>query len=165
MIQIRAWDLAATTGTDSDYTAGVLMARVQDGTFYILDVVHGRWTPHERDKRIAEAAERDGRFTRIVLEEEGGSAGKHQAQYLIRMLAGYDVRAVRPTGDKITRAVPFSAQLEAGNIRLFRAPWNVPYLNELESFPEGLHDDLVDASAMALNELAALPQREKKCRN
>jgi len=159
MIQVRAWDLAATTNSDSDYTAGVLMGRVKDGTFYVLDTVHGRWTPHERDRRIQEAARRDGKLTRIIVEEEGGSAGKHQAQYLIRMLAGYDVRAVRPTGDKVTRAVPFAAQVEAGNVRLFRAPWNIPYLNELESFPEGLHDDLVDASAMAFNELAEIPRR------
>jgi len=159
MIQVRAWDLAATVNDNSDYTAGVLMARVKDGTFYVLDVVHGRWTPHERDKRIMEAARRDGKLTRIVVEEEGGSAGKSQAQYLIRMLAGFDVRAIRPTGSKDVRAVPLSAQVEAGNVRLFRAPWNIPFLNELESFPEGLHDDLVDASAMAFNELAEIPQR------
>lgn len=158
MIQVRAWDLAATVADHSDYTAGVLMSRVKDGTFYILDVIHGRWTPHERDKQIREATERDGPLTRVILEEEGGSAGKHQAQYLIRMLAGFDIRAVRPTGDKATRAAPLASQVEAGNVRLFRAPWNIPFLNELESFPEGIHDDLVDAAAMAFNELASIPQ-------
>ena len=40
-------------------------------------------------------------------------------------------------------------------MKLVRGSWNEDYLQELESFPYGAHDDQVDASAVAFNELAA----------
>ena len=47
--------------------------------------------------------------------------------------------------DKITRASPTSAQAEAGNIKVLRAHWNEDFFRELDNFPEGSHDDIVDA--------------------
>ena len=156
---VRAWDLAASV--NGDYTVGVLLARLrgEHTPFVILDVIRGRWTPHERDEQIRRTAERDGRETAIIIEEEGGSAGVHQSAALTKMLSGFIVQSVRPTGDKVTRAMPFASQAEAGNIRLLRADWNINYLNELESFPEGMNDDQVDASAYAVNGLDELKNR------
>jgi len=69
---------------------------------------------------------------------------------------GYDYRGVPSTGDKITRAKPFSAACQNGNVKLVRGPWNNEYLYELEMFPqEGVHDDQVDASSGAFNELTS----------
>lgn len=51
------------------------------------------------------------------------------------------------TGDKITRAEPFAAQWQAGNVEVVRGPWNDAFFSELEAFPEGGHDDQVDAAA------------------
>ena len=51
------------------------------------------------------------------------------------------------------RAGPYSAQVEAGNVLLVRGPWNDEYIEELQAFPEGGHDDYVDASSGAFNEL------------
>ena len=68
--------------------------------------------------------------------------------------------------DKVTRAKPVSAQAEAGNIRVLRRPWNDPsdslqagiprdegFFSELESFPDGKHDDIVDVLSGAFNVL------------
>jgi predicted phage terminase large subunit-like protein len=54
----------------------------------------------------------------------------------------------------VTRAGPFRAQAEARNVKLVRGSWNATYLAELCSFPTGQHDDQVDASSAAFNELA-----------
>jgi len=34
-----------------------------------------------------------------------------------------------------------------------RAPWNKDFFNELENFPDGAHDDIVDTLSGAFNEL------------
>lgn len=63
------------------------------------------------------------------------------------------MRSKRVTGSKETRATAFSAAVEAGNVKLLRGAWNDAFLNELENFPEGLHDDQVDAASDAFDEL------------
>jgi len=74
----------------------------------------------------------------------------------VRMLSGYVVKTDRPTGDKVTRASAYSAQAEVGNVYIITGEWNNKYIREMESFPEGKHDDMVDASADAFNELAVV---------
>jgi phage terminase large subunit-like protein len=56
------------------------------------------------------------------------------------MLAGYVVHAERPTGDKVTRARPFAAQVEAGNVALVRGAWNLAYLDELGAAARPVHN-------------------------
>mgnify|MGYP000040799472 CR=1 FL=1 len=71
-------------------------------------------------------------------------------------LIGFDYLPV-PTsgkGDKETRARPFRSQVEAGNVYLVRGPWNEAFLAELEAFPNAVHDDQVDATSCAFNDLA-----------
>ncbi|MFP2873739.1 phage terminase large subunit [Acetobacter tropicalis] len=154
--QVRRWDLAATKqiGTrDPDWTVGVKMARYPDGRFCILDVVRFRGDPQEVEAAIKNTAALDGPSVEIVLPQDPGQAGKAQAEYFIRMLAGYRARAERETGDKATRAAPFSSQANAGNVSLVRAPWNRTFLDELGQFPAGSHDDQVDAAAGAFSAL------------
>jgi predicted phage terminase large subunit-like protein len=71
------------------------------------------------------------------------------------MLAGYTVRTKPETGDKVVRAGPASAQWEAGNISLVKAPWNEPFVQTLEAFPDpAVHDDDVDALSGAVGHLS-----------
>ena len=44
-----------------------------------------------------------------------------------------------------------NASLENDRVFLLRAPWNRDFLDELRTFPDGAHDDQVDALALALN--------------
>ncbi|MEI8125289.1 MAG: phage terminase large subunit, partial [Parachlamydiaceae bacterium] len=50
-------------------------------------------------------------------------------------------------------ASPVSSQAEAGNIKILQAPWNEELFRELENFPDGAHDDIVDALSGAFNML------------
>lgn len=149
----RAWDLAATEGA-GDYTAGVLVGRAPDGVFYVLDVVRGQWDSAKRNARMTETAQQDGPGVRVRLPQDPGQAGKDQAQALVRMLAGFPVAAKPVSGDKATRADPFAAQVNAGNVRLVRGAWNAAFVEELRAFPAGKHDDQVDAASDAFNEIA-----------
>src|SRR5690606_32537968 len=102
----------------------------------------------------------DGVECRISLPQDPGQAGKAQAAYLVKQLAGYAARATPESGDKVTRAEPMSAQAEAGNIDILvtgdpaRDAWVEPFLDELCVFPAGTFKDQTDAATRAFNELA-----------
>jgi predicted phage terminase large subunit-like protein len=152
----RAWDFAATKakpGKKPDWTVGLRMA-FHKGIFYVEHVVRDQWTPGDVEKNLKNTATQDGLLVRIRMPEDPGAAGKADAATKIKLLAGYNVIAVRPTGEKTVRAKPASAQAEAGNVKLVRGPWNDTFLDEVCSFPNAQHDDQVDAFADALNELA-----------
>jgi len=160
---VRAWDLAATV--DGDWTVGVLMARLSDGTFAVLDVVRLRGAPAEVKATILATAELDGRAVTIRLPQDPGQAGVDQRANYARMLAGYRVEFERPTGDKITRAGAFSTQWTEGNVACLLGRWADAYVGELEGFPDGSFDDQVDASADAFNFLCGEPMPTKPQRD
>lgn len=145
---VRYWDRAATKKTESndpDYTVGVKLGKDQNGVFYLLDIVRLQESPLQVQNAIKNTASQDGMLTRIGIEQDPGQAGVSEADLLVRMLFGYNVKAYKATKDKVTRASPVSAQAEAGNIKILRAHWNEDFFRELENFPEGIHDDIVDA--------------------
>jgi predicted phage terminase large subunit-like protein len=155
-MRCRAWDFAATQpkpGKQPDWTVGLRMAH-HAGVFYIEDVKRDRWSPADVEKNLKNTASQDGLEVRIRMPQDPGAAGKSDAATKVKLLAGYEVKVVAPTGEKSVRAKPASAQSEAGNVRLIRGPWNDTFLDEVCSFPNAQHDDQVDAFADALNELA-----------
>jgi predicted phage terminase large subunit-like protein len=155
---VRYWDKAGTHGGGA-YTAGVLMARDSDGFFWILDVVRGQWSSFERKKTMKMIAaldkQRYGAGVQIWHEQEPGSGGKESAEITNMDLAGYIVHAnpVSGQGSKEERADAFSAQVEAGNVRLLEANWNEAYLTEAEIFPKGQYKDQIDASSGAFTKI------------
>jgi predicted phage terminase large subunit-like protein len=153
---VRAWDFAATEKSlktdDPDYTVGVKLGR-DGGAFYVGHVVRARVGPGAVERLVRQTAEVDGRDVRVVLEQEPGGAGKLFTAALIRNLAGWTIEAQPATGDKVTRAMPFMAQAQAGNVSVLRGPWLSEYLDELATFPVGVHDDQVDATAAAFAQL------------
>jgi predicted phage terminase large subunit-like protein len=116
-------------------------------------VVRFRESANEVEKRIKNTASQDGKACRIRLPQDPGQAGKEQSIALVRMLAGFSVRAIPVSGDKQVRADPFAAQLNGGNVWLLRGAWNASFIEELRQFPGGRHDDAVDAAADAFNDL------------
>lgn len=159
--RVRFWDLASTedqAGADPDYTAGVLMGRHRDGTFWVLDVIRQRLGPAGVRALIKQTSAADGVAVKIRIEREGGASGKLAADVIVREdLAGYSALAVKPTGSKAERAEPWAAQVEAGNARMVRGAVVNEFLAEHRSFPTGKHDDMVDATSGAFKELC-LPQ-------
>lgn len=150
---VRYWDKAGTKDGDGAETAGVLMHWMKDGRFVVGHVAHGRWEALDREKKIKAWATADGYGVRVEVEQEPGSGGKESAQATVRNLAGFTVGLDRVTGDKVTRAEPYAAQVQAGNVWLAPGDWHQPFLDEHEAFPNGKLKDMVDASAGALVKL------------
>lgn len=148
---VRYWDKAGTEDGGA-YTAGVLMAAMQDNRYIVIDVVHGQWGAWERARWMkATAVADDARWGNVEVwtEQEPGSGGLESAQRTIASLAGHDVHADRVTGKKEVRAEPYAAQVQAGNVVLCHGNWNTDFVDEHELFPNGTYKDQVDAAAGA----------------
>lgn len=154
----RGWDTAGTQDA-GDWTVGVKIAETKD-TFFIEDVTRGQWGPDGVDKTMRLTAEMDGVKCAQREEKEGGSAGLAVVAARAKALKGFDYAGVSISGDKVTRAKPFRAQCEAGNVLLVRGEWNEAYIRELCNFPVGKNDDQVDGSSCAFNAVLLEPVPE-----
>lgn len=157
--RVRYWDKAGTPG-GGKFTCGVLMLRTGDSQYYVEDVIREQVGALVREQLIKDTAAADSARYGLVetwVEQEPGSSGKDVAEGTIRNLAGFDVHAERPTGEKLVRAGPYAAQCEGGNVFLKRAAWNGAYVDELAACP-GVYMDQVDGSSGAFNKLAPVGQ-------
>lgn len=149
---VRGWDLASTQD-DGDWTVGVKLGRMSDGRFIVADVTRARLGPDKRDALMLATASRDGRGVKIDFPQDPGQAGKSQVAYLTKQFVGYRVTSSPESGDKFTRAEPVAAQCNVGNVLMLIGPWNQKFADELRLFPNGTHDDQVDALSRAFNQL------------
>ncbi len=159
---VRAWDIGATEG-GGDPSAGVRASKTEEGDdsrYIFTDAISGQWSPATLEANLKLTAAQDGQDVVIRLPQDPGAAGKGYVLTLVKKLVGYVVRWATATGNKVTRATAMATAAEAGNVYILvtgdpdRDAWIEPWLDELCSFPSSTHDDLVDASADAFNELA-----------
>lgn len=155
---IRFWDRAATkpseSNRDPDWTRGLKLYKYADGTYCVVDLKSLRDTPGQVESLVKNVAGHDTHSVKIMSQQDPGSAGVSEAENFIKLLAGYDVHVETMSKDKVTRAKPVSAQCEFFNVKVLRAPWNEDFFSELENFPDGAHDDIVDVLSGAFNNLS-----------
>jgi predicted phage terminase large subunit-like protein len=160
---LRYWDLAGTQpkghGHDPDHTAGALLCRMGDLRTAVVDMARFRESIAQRDAHLEAVARADlaaypGRV-RWWIETEAGLAGDRTTQLVRRLQAlGMAVSTEHPTGNKVHRAEPLASAVEAGNVLLCPGAWRDPFRAEAADFPNGAHDDQVDAAAGAFAKLA-----------
>lgn len=169
-VWVRGWDLAATAAgdargtrsgvsTEPAHTAGVLLGKRPNGHYVVADVTDVALNAGDVRSHILNTARADkAKYKRykVRLPMDPGQAGKEQAESYIKFLAGFAVNAVRETGTKESRAEPFAAQWQNGNVEVMEGPWNEKYFQQLESFPDAKLKDMVDASSAAFNEIEHL---------
>lgn len=158
---VRGWDLAGSRkkpgrSSGPDFTAGVKIGVGRDGTYYILDLVHMQETPAKVRETVKGVTSQDGTGVYIRLPQDPGQAGVDQKEQYAKALAGYMFQILPVSGDKEIRATPLASQVEVGNVKMVEAPWNAGLVEEMRTFPNGLHDDRIDAAADAFNELAGV---------
>ena len=145
----RGWDFASTA--DGDYTSSVKMGVMPDGRFLLAHVTRERKLADERDKQLKSIAQLDGVPVPISIPQDPGQAGKSQILIMTKLLAGFSVHSSTESGDKSSRAEPFAAQVNVGNVVMLRGDWNDDYIEELRHFPQSSYDDQVDASSRVFN--------------
>lgn len=177
---VRAFDLAGTLKSPNnpspDYTASALIARMKDGTYWVLDVRRTRIRFGDWEKFILDCwVEDKERFVSVdyYIPEDPNPAAKAACSMLIRSLAekGVYAQRMRATSSKLDRFRPFSAMAQNGGIHFIKGCGrdfenNVHNDNgfiyrELETFDgtrkrsEAGHDDVADSISDAFSALAS----------
>lgn len=138
--RIRYWDRAATepspANPDPDWTVGMRMIREPDGGICVDDVVRVRLRAEGVLRTIKATAAADGPGVEQWLEEDPGQAGQAEKNMYWKEMSDVQLRFLRPLGSKVKRALPASAQAEAGRIRVVRGPWLADFFSEVERFAD-----------------------------
>jgi predicted phage terminase large subunit-like protein len=155
--QIQSWDCAFKDLESSDYVVGQLWGRV--GSFYLLgDQIRARMDCPATVKAVrAMSAKWPNCLAKLIEDKANGSA---VIQMLSREIPG--ILPVNPEGGKVARAAAVSPLIEAGNVYLphpLYAPWVDDFIEECAAFPNGAHDDQVDAMTQALLRWNMVPQQ------
>ena len=111
--------------------------------YAVLDVWRNRVEYPDLLKAMKSLAERHPKVSAIFVED--AASGQSVVQSL-RRETRLPVLPVKPSGDKVLRANRVTGTVEAGKGTLpSRAPWLQVFREELATFPNGVHDDQVDA--------------------
>jgi len=147
----RYWDMASTKDA-GDYTSGALgiwdKARNEFGIWH---VARGQWSPAKVEAEFAKIANTDQIFPNLLMgmEEEPGSSGKYSVRHFQGILNQANIsialKPKRADSSKMLNAQPFLAHIEAEKVWMLEDTWNADFIEELSTFPEGIHDDQVDA--------------------
>lgn len=157
--RVRAWDKAATSPSssnpDPDYTRGVLLAQLDDGTYAVEDLVTLRAGPAEVDRLIKHTAEMDGIGVEVAAWQDPGQAGVVDREHMRTLLLGYSFDTIKATLDKQTYAKVWSPLAKAGRVVFVRREYLPELFAECEGFPLRKHDDIVDALSLAFHKLTS----------
>lgn len=146
--QVQSWDCTFKDKSTSDYVAGHVWAK-NNADFYLLDRHHERMGIVETMRAIQSMADRwPNAKAKLVEDKANGTAVIEMLKKKIPGMVG-----VNPEGGKEVRAQAVAPFIESGNVYMphpLWKPWVDEVLDELESFPNGAHDDDVDAMSQAL---------------
>lgn len=153
---VRAWDLAVSGRETADWLVGALVGRTNSGRTVIRHIkrLRGPWADAKAE--MIEVMRGDGVEVQQVIETGGQQGGYCQELQRDQRLAGLSVVGIRPAGNKEQRAQVWASRIPDGLVYLVDdGSWNVDeFISEATMFPNGAHDDQVDAVSLAVQALA-----------
>lgn len=139
-------DLAISEKQGADWTAIVAMSREpKTGLVYIREAERHRCAFHEVLARIRASAARHNPALIAIEQTQYQAAVIQELTRTTRL----PVRGIKPDRDKLTRFMPLLTRFEQHQVRLDPSGCPAWFRDELLSFPEGQHDDAVDAASYA----------------
>ena len=118
---------------------------------YVLDIYRARLDFPTLLKVVTERAQRFKANT-LVIEDHGSGTSLRQQLRADRIPGVPDPVAYQPKGEKEMRMKTVSHIVERGDVFMpIEAPWKQSFFDELVQFPEGKHDDQVDAFSQLLD--------------
>lgn len=139
-------DPAVSTKASADYFVLSTWALSPAQDLILLDILKTRLEGPDQINLFKQA------FTRWKPAFQGVEAvgvGKTMYQMLLR--EGLPIKELKAESDKVTRALPAAARIEAGCVYFMRGIQGIDdFEEELLAFPKGVHDDQVDTLAYAV---------------
>lgn len=152
-------DLASSKKSSADYSVFCLFG-VSGDRVYLLDLFRARLEGPEIVPALERFIEAGGASV-VFIEAMGAQLGVIQQA----RKDGLPAREMWPSGDKVSRALPATAALESGKLLLPReAAWLPELERELLQFPNGKHDDQVDAVSYGVLVFNKLRRAQSKAR-
>lgn len=144
---IISWDIANKPGPGRDYSVAVVIGVTSRFDYHLLRVYRMQ-LEYPDLRRQAEMLIGSWKPSHVLIEDAGNGMGLYQE---LRQTIGVTVLAIKPQGDKETRAYATTPVFEQGRFLLPEAAdWLADYHRELTGFPATAHDDQVDATTQAL---------------
>ncbi len=145
---LQSWDMAFKATDSSDYVAGQVWGRVGTSK-YMLDYYKERADINASIKAVSAFTDKWPRaYTKLIEDKANGPAVIQSLQGKVDGLI-----AVNPEGGKESRAHAASPSIESGNVYLPHPalyPWVNDFVTNCAAFPNGSHDDDVDAFTQAM---------------
>lgn len=146
-----AWDLAIGKNDRNDYSVGVVVGINEDDDMYVMDVVRGRFDGFELVERILDLYEE---WKPSIIGIEKGHIEMALGPFLEKrvrergLFEAYFKDLKTGRRDKEARARAIQGRMQQGKVYFPRdAHFTGPLIAELLRFPNGMHDDQVDALA------------------
>ena len=144
-----ASDHAVATGQRNDYTVLLKVGISRDGNIYLIDC----WWRRAKTDVVVEqmlTMGADGAHPPLAWWAERGHISKSIGPFLRKRMQEtgryFALHEITPVGDKATRAQSIAGRVALGRVYFPReAPWTERAIAEMMTFPNGLHDDFVDA--------------------
>lgn len=161
----RAWDIASSDAlSGNDFTAGAKLQRYDDYCI-ISDLVHGRFGGETKNV-VQQTAMKDTPNVHVVIETGVAAAGQLLYDEWKNQLQGYLVERAKVSGgkSKVDRATPLKNAIEDGKVYIDISDpvLRQVMLDEMNSFPNGVHDDITDAISHGYNYLFVNEDTTKK---
>lgn len=148
---IQSWDCTFKDAASSDFVVGQVWGKI-GADKYLLDQMRARMDmPTTMQAIRTMTAKWPDTHEKLIEDKANGPA---VIQMLSREISG--LIPVNPEGGKVVRAQAVSPDIEAGNVWLpdpSLAPWVHDFVEECAAFPNGTHDDQVDAATQAIHRL------------
>lgn len=150
-LDLLSWDFTFDRTDRSDFVAGGAIRTVAE-RHYLLDCRNERMNIIESVAAIKALATQYPRAHDKLVENKAN--GPAVVTLLKNSIQG--ITLVEPSGSKEARASVASVPFAAGDFYVPHpelAPWVWGYLKQLEAFPKGSYDDMVDMTSQALVQL------------
>lgn len=143
---VQFWDCASKPGISNDYSVCLTVGETPSG-YYFLDLWRNKVEMPDLEA-ACKAQYHKWSPTEVVIEDKSAGIGLIQS---MRRTTKMPIKEFLPTKDKEVRASHATPTVESGNCYLQDGSvWLDDFLNELERFPNGEHDDQVDVVSMAV---------------
>ena len=157
----RSWDMAYTEkkkefDDSHDFTDGVDAYKISPTYYLFTDFIHGQFG-QENIHKVQATARIDG-LTKPILIETGTVGGAAKELYNLwrdDYLDEYNTKQSEAIGTKMDRATPLRYAMYDGHIHfhIMNKELRKTIIEQFRAFPNGKHDDMVDACAYAYNYL------------
>jgi predicted phage terminase large subunit-like protein len=151
---IQSWDMAFKESSKSDFVVGQVWGRV-GANKYLIDQIRKRMDFPSTIEAVRRLTSKHPKARLKLIEEKANGAAVIAS--LTREIPG--LVPFNPSGNKMSRLNAVSPDIEAGNVYLPLPqlnPWVSEFIDEVVQFPNGAHDDQVDAMSQALLRLQQL---------